>query len=84
MRNPYRKTVRKNTYGKKQRQKNTDDNNYNNNKSKLFSDYFDLGDMAPKFTLPGIVNKDPAEISLSDYRGKWLLLFFYGSDFTFV
>ncbi len=24
------------------------------------------------------------EISLNDYKGKWLLLFFYPLDFTFV
>jgi len=47
-------------------------------------DYFDLGDPAPDFTLQGIVNKNPKEVTLSDYKGKWVLLFFYGSDFTFV
>ncbi|MBF8983884.1 redoxin domain-containing protein [Lutibacter sp. B2] len=47
-------------------------------------DYFDLGDPAPDFTLEGIVNKNPKKVTLSDYKGKWVLLFFYGSDFTFV
>ncbi|QZY54853.1 redoxin domain-containing protein [Crassaminicella profunda] len=47
-------------------------------------DYFDLGEPAPDFTLEGIVNKQPKKVSLSDYKGKWVLLFFYGSDFTFV
>ena len=47
-------------------------------------DYFDLGDPAPNFALEGIVNKEPTKVSLSDYKGKWVVLFFYGSDFTFV
>jgi len=49
-----------------------------------YCDYFNLGDSAPDFTLEGIVNGQPRKVSLSDYRGKWVLLFFYGSDFTFV
>ena len=49
-----------------------------------YCDYFDLGDKAPDFTLQGIVNNEQKEVSLSDYLGKWVLLFFYGSDFTFV
>ena len=27
---------------------------------------------------------DFKEVSLSDYRGKWLMLFFYPRDFTFI
>lgn len=47
-------------------------------------DYFDLGDKAPEFTLPAIVNNEPKDVSLLDYRGKWVVLFFYSSDFTFL
>ncbi|QEK10986.1 redoxin domain-containing protein [Crassaminicella thermophila] len=47
-------------------------------------DYFDLGDPAPDFTLEGIINKELKKVSLHDYRGKWVVVFFYGSDFTFV
>jgi len=39
-------------------------------------------DMAVEAYMPGIA--EPAEISLSDYRGSWLVLFFYPRDFTFV
>lgn len=39
---------------------------------------------APDFTATAVVNKDFKEISLSDYRGKNVLLFFYPLDFTFV
>ncbi|MBS4537319.1 redoxin domain-containing protein [Clostridium sp. D2Q-11] len=49
-----------------------------------YCDYFDIGDKAPNFTLEGIVNCEPKEVSLSDYLGSWAVLFFYGSDFTFV
>lgn len=35
---------------------------------------------APEFTLP--TNTGDGEISLSDYRGKWVVLYFYPKDFT--
>ena len=48
-----------------------------------------VGQPAPSFTLPS--TKDATspktlgkEISLSDYKGKWLVFFFYPLDFTFV
>ncbi|PLX97230.1 MAG: thioredoxin peroxidase [Desulfuromonas sp.] len=43
-----------------------------------------VGQPAPEFTLEGVVGKEFKEVSLSDYRGKWLVLFFYPLDFTFV
>ncbi len=40
---------------------------------------------APEFTLPAVVgNGDFKDVSLSDYRGKFIVLFFYPLDFTFV
>lgn len=39
-----------------------------------------LDQMAPDFTLP--TNTGDGEISLSDYRGKWVVLYFYPQDFT--
>ena len=39
---------------------------------------------APDFRGQALVGKEFKEISLSDYRGKWLVLFFYPLDFTFV
>lgn len=38
-----------------------------------------VGDLAPKFTLK---DQDGKTHSLSDYLGKWLLLYFYPRDFT--
>jgi alkyl hydroperoxide reductase subunit AhpC len=48
-----------------------------------------VGKPAPDFTLPSTKNATGAkdlgkEIKLSDYRGKWLVFFFYPLDFTFV
>jgi len=40
---------------------------------------------APDFTAKAVVGKgDFTNVSLSDYRGKWVVLFFYPLDFTFV
>lgn len=39
---------------------------------------------APWFSLEGIENGEVAEHCLADYRGKWLVLYFYPLDFTFV
>lgn len=49
-----------------------------------YCDYFDLGDNAPEFTLDGVCNGEKIQVKLRDYLGKWVVLFFYGSDFTFV
>ena len=34
--------------------------------------------------IQAVVDGDFQEIALEDYRGKWLILFFYPLDFTFV
>jgi alkyl hydroperoxide reductase subunit AhpC len=39
---------------------------------------------APDFTATAVVNEDFRQIKLSDYRGKYVVLFFYPLDFTFV
>ncbi|USR89958.1 peroxiredoxin [Phormidium yuhuli AB48] len=39
-----------------------------------------LNQVAPDFTLPS--NSGDGEISLSDYRGQWLVVYFYPADFT--
>ncbi|NEQ99330.1 MAG: peroxiredoxin [Cyanothece sp. SIO2G6] len=35
---------------------------------------------APEFTLP--TNVGDGDISLSDYRGQWVVVYFYPQDFT--
>jgi peroxiredoxin (alkyl hydroperoxide reductase subunit C) len=37
---------------------------------------------APAFELSAVVGKEFREVKLSDYRGKWVVLFFYPFDFT--
>lgn len=39
---------------------------------------------APDFTEDAYMKDEIKRISLSDYRGKWLILFFYPADFTFI
>ncbi|MBL1209911.1 peroxiredoxin [Geminocystis sp. GBBB08] len=39
-----------------------------------------LNKPAPEFTLP--TNTGDGDISLRDYRGKWVVLYFYPQDFT--
>lgn len=43
-----------------------------------------VGEPAPGFTLDAVVGGEFKKISLADYRGKWVVLFFYPLDFTFV
>lgn len=39
-----------------------------------------LNEPAPEFTLP--TNTGDGEVSLSDYRGQWVVVYFYPKDFT--
>ncbi|HEX7057476.1 MAG TPA: peroxiredoxin [Bacilli bacterium] len=45
-----------------------------------------VGKKAPDFTMETALGngQDFGNVSLSDYKGKWLVLFFYPLDFTFV
>lgn len=45
-----------------------------------------VGKPAPAFELDAYVRgeEDPRRISLADYDGQWVVLFFYPRDFTFV
>ncbi len=43
-----------------------------------------VGRKAPEFALEGVHNGSFGTYRLSDYRGRWLVLFFYPLDFTFV
>ncbi len=43
-----------------------------------------VGVKAPDFTLPGISEGRISDYSLISYQGKWLVLFFYPADFTFI
>jgi peroxiredoxin 2/4 len=45
-----------------------------------------VGTAAPDFRMPSTRNieKLDKDVSLSDYKGRWLVMFFYPLDFTFV
>ncbi len=48
-------------------------------------DYLAIGKPAPEFTAPAYHKGNiDGKVSLADFRGKWVLLFFYPLDFTFV
>ena len=43
-----------------------------------------ITDAAPDFSLPGIYRDTVSNYSLRDVHGRWVALFFYPSDFSFV
>ena len=44
-----------------------------------------VGQKAPEFTLDAVVGKGEFKpVSLADYRGKWVVFFFYPLDFTVI
>ncbi len=44
----------------------------------------EIDQVAPDFTAKAYENGTFKDVSLQDYRGKWVFLFFYPGDFTFV
>jgi alkyl hydroperoxide reductase subunit AhpC len=45
---------------------------------------FQLLEKAPDFCAPAYYQGQEVQICLNTFVGKWLLLFFYSSDFSFV
>ncbi|MEO0802028.1 MAG: peroxiredoxin [Cyanobacteria bacterium J06642_2] len=43
-----------------------------------------IGEVAPDFEATAVVDQDFETVKLSNYRGKYVVLFFYPLDFTFV
>jgi alkyl hydroperoxide reductase subunit AhpC len=43
-----------------------------------------VGQKAPAFALEGVLDDSFVDARLTDYLGKWVVLFFYPLDFTFV
>lgn len=43
-----------------------------------------VGSVAPSFDVEAYVAGDVKHVSLEQYKGKWVVLFFYPRDFTFV
>jgi len=44
----------------------------------------EIGKKAPEFNLEGVFGGKYKTYSLKDYKNKWLVIFFYPLDFTFV
>lgn len=44
----------------------------------------EINEEAPEFTTKAYHDDSEKTISLADYKGKWVVLFFYPADFTFV
>lgn len=44
----------------------------------------ELGKKPPGFNLKGVLRGKVSDYSLDSYKGKWLVLFFYPADFTFI
>lgn len=51
---------------------------------KQFTCAVKVGEEIPHFTLKAYHKDEIKDIALKDTRGKWLILFFYPADFTFV
>ena len=43
-----------------------------------------IGQKAPDFKMQGIFKGEIRDVHLEDFTGKWIVLFFYPGDFTFV
>ena len=43
-----------------------------------------VGQEAPDFTATAVYDQEFKDITLSSFKGKWVVLFFYPLDFTFV
>lgn len=43
-----------------------------------------VGKPAPDFTAPAFYQGKFVNVSLSEFKGKWVILCFYPGDFTFV
>jgi peroxiredoxin (alkyl hydroperoxide reductase subunit C) len=48
------------------------------------ADCLRVGQAAPDFSATAVVDQEFQTVKLSDYRGKYVVLFFYPLDFTFV
>jgi alkyl hydroperoxide reductase subunit AhpC len=43
-----------------------------------------VGKPAPEFQTKSYTQGEIKTVALPDYRGKWVMLYFYPGDFTFV
>lgn len=50
----------------------------------LYNNCIQIGQLAPNFTATAVYDQEFKKITLSDYRGKYVVLFFYPLNFTFI
>lgn len=43
-----------------------------------------VGKPAPDFTLDGVIRGEVQRFALHEYKGKWIVFFFYPEDFTYI
>jgi len=43
-----------------------------------------VGKPAPDFETNAYINGEIKKVKLADYKGQWVMLYFYPGDFTFV
>jgi len=43
-----------------------------------------INEQAPEFTAEAFQGEQITNVSLKNYKGKWVILFFYPADFTFI
>ena len=43
-----------------------------------------VGQLAPEFTATAVIDQQFKTVKLSDYQGKYVIVFFYPLNFTFV
>ncbi len=55
-----------------------------NTGDKEYSSLVKIGHSVIDFSFEAFQNEDTKKLSLSGFRGQWLILFFYPADFTFV
>ncbi|PIR06499.1 MAG: peroxiredoxin [Candidatus Komeilibacteria bacterium CG11_big_fil_rev_8_21_14_0_20_36_20] len=57
----------------------------NNNCNYIYCNYTpNIGAQTPQFTAEAYHEKQIKKINLADYKGQWIILFFYPADFSFV
>jgi alkyl hydroperoxide reductase subunit AhpC len=44
----------------------------------------EIGSPAPDFSAPAVIDGEITDVKMSDYKGKYVILFWYPKDFTFV
>jgi len=52
--------------------------------SSCYQECAEINALAPDFIADAYYNDEKKQVRLSNYKGKWVILFFYPADFTFI